>query len=574
MPPSPPTRVRPAARWLPPPAVSQEQVRALSQALSLPDELSAFLVGRGLGDPANARRYLRPKLEHLHAPELMLDMGRAVERVVAAIRGGETILVHGDYDVDGITSTSLLTRVLREFGARVVPFVPHRVNDGYDLSDAGVRAALDAGATLVVTCDCGTSAIEPVDALRARGVDVIITDHHLPSGALPSAFAILNPRRPGCGYPDKDLVAGGVVFKLAIAVTRAMQGDEEMVLGLLDLVALATIADVAPLRGENRVLARHGLKKMADSGVAGIRAMIRAAGLEGKELTAGRIGFILAPRLNATGRIGHATRGVQLLLTDDDSEALGIARELEELNGRRRDLDRMTLDAARKQLDEIDLDETYGIVLASEGWHAGVIGIVASRVVEETGRPAMLISIENGIGKGSGRSIPPFDLHAALTACRENFIRFGGHRAAAGITIDAANIGAFASQFNAIARERLTADDLIPELHVDLELPLGSATEELLKLLRHCEPHGVGNPGPLFVARGVRADSAPKRVGDNGIRVRLTDDVTALDAISWEFAPRVATIDWTAPMDVAYRLERDEWNGRAKLQARLADIHQ
>ena len=322
------------------------------------------------------------------------------------------------------------------------------------------------------------------------------------------------------------------------------------------------------------MLVRHGLKKMAESSVAGIRAMIRAAGLENKDLTAGRIGFILAPRLNATGRIGRAMRGVELLLTDDDGEALGIARELEELNARRRDLDRMTLDAARKQLDEIDLDETYGIVLASEGWHAGVIGIVASRVVEETGRPAILIAIENGIGKGSGRSIPPFDLHSALTACRTHFIRFGGHRAAAGITIDAANIGAFASDFNAIARERLTADDLVPDLHIDLDLPLGAATEDLLKLLRHCEPHGIGNPGPMFAAHGVHAEAAPKRIGDNGIRVRLTDDTNALDAISWDLAPRIATIDWAAPMDVAYRLERDEWNGRVRLQARIADIRQ
>lgn len=540
----------------------------------MPDELCAFLIGRGMSDPETVKRYLRPGLAHLHPPELLRDMDRAVERIVTAVRRGEIILVHGDYDVDGITSTSLLTRVLRSFGARVVPFVPHRVTDGYDLSDAGVKAALDARATLVVTCDCGTSAIAPVDTLRAHGVDVIITDHHLPGGPLPNALAILNPRRPGCEYPDKDLVAGGVVFKLALAVTRAMHGDDATVMEYLDLVALATVADVAPLRGENRVLVRHGLKKMATSSVAGIRAMIRAAGLEGKELTAGRIGFILAPRLNATGRIGRAMRGIDLLLTDDDGEALGIARELEELNGRRRDLDRMTLDAARKQLDEIDLDETYGLVLASEGWHPGVIGIVASRVVEETGRPAILIAIENGVGKGSGRSIPPFDLHAALTACRAHFVRFGGHRAAAGITIDAANIGAFAADFNAIARERLTADDLIPELRVDLDLPLGSATEGLLKLLRHCEPHGIGNPGPMFVAHGVHADGTPKRVGENGIRIRLTDDTNTLEAISWDFAPRVASVDWAAPMDVAYRLERDEWQGRIKLQARLADIHQ
>jgi single-stranded-DNA-specific exonuclease len=307
-------------------------VTALQEALSLPEPLCALLVARGFENDAAVRQYLRPVLAALHAPDLMLDMDVAVARITAAIGASETIFVHGDYDVDGITSTSFLTRILRGLGARVVPFVPHRVTDGYDLSDAGVRAAIANGAGLVITCDCGTSAREPVAALRAAGIDVIITDHHLPGGPLPDALAVLNPRRPECAYPDKDLVAGGVVFKLALAVTRAMNASEAPVFALLDLVALATVADVAPLRGENRILVRHGLKQMANSNVPGVRALVRAAGLEAKELTAGRVGFILAPRLNATGRIGFAMRGVDLMLTDDDGVAMGIARELEEQN--------------------------------------------------------------------------------------------------------------------------------------------------------------------------------------------------------------------------------------------------
>ena len=574
MPSSAPARVRPPARWLAPPPVDPGRVAALRDALSLPVPLCALLVARGLDDPAVAKRFLRPELVHLHAPDLLLGMDRAVARLARAVTGGETIFVHGDYDVDGITSTSLLTRVLRALGASAVPFVPHRVTDGYDLGDAGVRAAIAAGASLVVTCDCGTTAHAAVATLNAAGVDVIITDHHLPGGPLPDAVAVLNPRREGCAYPDKDLVAGGVVFKLALALTRAMGGDESFVFGLLDLVALATVADVAPLRGENRVLVRHGLRQMRESRVPGVRALVRSAGLEHKDLTAGRVGFILAPRLNATGRVGRAMRGVDLLMTDSDSEALGIARELEEQNRRRQELDRATLDEARGMLDVLDLDATFGLVLAREGWHPGVIGIVASRVVEETGRPALLIAVENGVGKGSGRSIPAFDLHGALVACREHFVRFGGHRAAAGVTIAAPEIPAFAEHFNAIARERLTLSDLAPELRIDLDLPLAEATDDLLKLLRHCEPHGIGNPAPVFLACGVHADAAPKRIGDSGIRTRLTAGAVSLDAIAWEFAHRVAGIDWSAPMDVAYRLERDEWNGRSRLQARIADVRQ
>lgn len=533
-----------------------------------------MLVARGLDDADNAQRFLNPEFTHLHSPFLMRDMDRAVERVVRAVRGGELILTHGDYDVDGITSTSLLTRVLRAVGGNVTPFVPHRITDGYDLSEAGVRAAIDKQARLVITCDCGTSAVAAVEKLNAHGIDVIITDHHLPGGPLPAALAVLNPRRPDCEYPDKDLVAGGVVFKLAHAVTTTLGADPSIVMQYLDLVGLATVADVAPLRGENRVLVRHGLKQMKNSNLPGIRAMIRAAGLENRELTAGRVGFILAPRLNATGRVGTAMRGIELMLTDSDSVAMGIARELEEQNRHRQDLDRGALGEAEKILDAMDLDETLGIVLAREGWHPGVIGIVASRVVEQTGRPTLMIAIDGEIGKGSGRSIPAFDLHGALTECRDHFLRFGGHRAAAGITIETAKIPAFAERFNRIAQDRLSFDDLAPEIRLDLELPLSAASDELLDVLRECEPHGVGNPGPVFMTRGVRADGAPRRIGENGIRTRLTQAGGAIDAIAWDFAHRLSGIDWSAPMDIAYRLERDEYQGRARLQARIADIRQ
>jgi single-stranded-DNA-specific exonuclease len=411
-----------------------------------------------------------------------------------------------------------------------------------------------------------------VSALCAAGIDVIVSDHHLPGGPLPECLAVLNPKRPGCGYPDKDLAAVGVAFKLALALARALGANENPIYGMLDLVALATIADIAPLRGENRVFARYGLKLLQETTNVGLRALIRAAGLEGKQLTAGRVGFILAPRLNAVGRLGHAIRGVELLLTTSEGEANRIARDLEELNRRRQEMDRAMQRRARELVDTLDLDQTFGIVLAEEGWHPGVIGIVASRVVEETGRPAVLIALHDGEGKGSGRSIGPFDLHAGLGECRDLLLRFGGHKAAAGVTIAAGNVPAFAARFNDVARARLAADDLVPDLRVDLELPIELANAELEALLRHFEPFGIGNAAPLLVARGVRLAGPPRPVGQDGVRLRLVAGDGELEALGWGFAPRVAALNLAGPLDVAFRLERDEYRGESRLQAKIVDI--
>jgi single-stranded-DNA-specific exonuclease len=569
---APAPAARPRARWILPEAPDPAAVRALCDELMLPEPICRLLAARGHTPAERAKRYLRPRLDQLLPPEQLLDLGRAVERLVRAIRDGETILVHGDYDVDGISSTTLLTRAFRALGASVTPFIPRRLADGYDLSDAGVRAAREAGATVVVTCDCGTSAVAPVRALQAEGIDVIISDHHLPGGDLPNAFAILNPKRPGCGSEDKDLAAVGVAFKLALAVTRALDGNENLVYGMLDLVALATIADIAPLRGENRVFARYGLRMLAETQNLGLRALIRATGLEGKPLTAGRVGFILAPRLNAVGRLGHALRGVDLLTARTEHEANAIARELEELNARRQEIDRATLEQARKRVLALDLDETYGIVLAEDGWHPGVIGIVASRLVEEFGRPVVLVGLDGEEGKGSGRSIPRFDLHAALARCSHLLKRFGGHRSAAGVTIAREQVDEFARCFNEVARSELTADDLVPELRIDLEVELSELTPAFEALLRHLEPCGVGNPSPMLVTRGVRLAAPPRIVGKEGLKLRLLTDGAPLDAIGWTLGPRIGEIDVARPLDIAYRFERDEYQGVSRLQARLADF--
>lgn len=564
-------RTRPQARWVLPEPHDPGDVAALVTELGLPETICRLLLNRGHATPELARPYLRPRLERLHDPMLMAGMSEAVDRLSRAIRNSETILVHGDYDVDGMSSTTILTRTITALGGRAVPFIPRRVEDGYDLTDAGVRAALDAGARVVVTADCGTSAIQPIATLCAHGVDVIVTDHHLPGGDLPDCLAILNPRRTDCAYPDVDLAAAGVAFKLSIALTRAMGGNENVVLRMLDLVALATVADVAPLRGENRILVRYGLRLLGEGNNAGLRALVRSSGLDGKAITAGRVGFILAPRLNAVGRIGHGLRGVELLCAESEHEANSIARELEELNRRRQEMDRDTLEAARAMIERSGRIPT-GIVVAGEGWHPGVIGIVASRLVEEYARPVILIALEGDEGKGSGRSIPAFDLHAGIGRCSDLLVRYGGHKAAAGVTIRREMVDEFARRFADVAESLLTPDDLVPELRVDLEIPLEDVTEDLEGLLRHFEPFGVGNPTPVFMSRGVSVAEPARLVGRDGLRLRLTNGSQGLDALGWGMGHLARQLQPGDSVDIAFRLERDEYRGVSRLQARLADI--
>ena len=567
-----PARPTRPAHWILPKAPDEEAVRELAEALSLPEVACRLLLIRGYASAEDAKLFLRPRLDMLHDPLKFLSMDKAVNRLARAVRDQELAFIHGDYDVDGISSTTLLTRAIRVLGGKALPFIPRRIEDGYDLSDAGVDAAIAAGAKVVVTCDCGTSAVSPVARLCKAGIDVIVTDHHLPGGELPDCLAILNPKRTGCGYPDKDLAAVGVAFKLALALARALGKNENFIWGMLDLVALATVADVAPLRGENRVFVRYGLKVLADTQNVGLRALIRAAGLSGKPLTAGRIGFILAPRLNAAGRLGHAIRGVELLLSENEHEANTIARELEELNNKRQELDHATLEQARERVLQLDLDDTFGIVLADESWHPGVIGIVASRLVEEFGRPTVLIALSGDEGKGSGRSISKFDLHGALGQSREFLLRFGGHRAAAGVTIARDKVNDFAARFNDVAKSLLTPEDLVPEIRVDLEVNIDGMDERLESLFRHFEPFGIGNPSPVLLARNVTLAAPPRLVGKDGLKFVLDTGTGSLDALGWGFAHRAAEFQAGSKVDIAFRLERDEYRGQSYLQARIADI--
>ena len=566
-----------APRWVARAQPNPEVAEALARELELPVTLCRLLALRGFTQVDGAKRYLKPRLEELHDPFLLAGMAAAVERLQTAIAKGETIFVHGDYDVDGICSAALYTRVLRSFGAKVQAFVPHRITDGYDLGHAGIRAAVECGATLILTGDCGIVAHDAIAAARDAGIDVIVTDHHTPGDALPEAYAVVNPNRSDCKYPDKGLAGVGVAFKLCQALARRFGRPDQELWYYLDLVAVATIADLAPLTGENRTLTRFGLKVLKETKNPGLHALLQTAGLAQHEtLAAGQISHVLAPRINAVGRMSEAARGVKLLLEEDAASALTIAQTLEDENRTRQDVDRATLAQALKLLEnDFDPERNRVIVLASEGWHPGVIGIVASRVVELLHRPTILIALEEGgaRGRGSARSIPAFHLYNALHSCAHHLERFGGHKYAAGLEIRADNIAQLRADLEAYALDALTPEDLIPELNYDLEVTIPEANADLHRLLRHCGPHGIGNPSPVFVARNVGVAGQPKVVGENHLKLQLTQGGVQLPAIGFRMANRLNEIDVSRnTLDVAFHLQVDRWNGRDILQAKLLDL--
>lgn len=562
-------------RWVFPPPPPQDAVEALSRSLSLPRALCRILASRGYAEVDAARNFLRPHPGQIHPPSLLAGMDDAVERLRHALDSGETILVHGDYDVDGICATTVYVRALRMMGGSAEPFVPHRLRDGYDLSAAGVAAARDLGAGLILTGDCGTVAHEAVAAAAAAGIDVIVTDHHTPAATLPPAIAVVNPNRADCSYPDKGLAGVGVAYKVCCALAEAVGFPVERLASLLDLVAVATIADLAPLTAENRALVRWGLSILPRTPNPGLRALLVTTGLaERGEISAGQVGYVLAPRINAVGRMSEAQRGVQLLLTDDHEEARRIAAELEQENRYRREVDGRTLKEALTLLErEFDPERDRGVVLASDRWHPGVIGIVASRVVEEIHRPTILVAVDGAEGKGSGRSVRGFHLYEALSACSAHLIRFGGHRMAAGCSVDPRRLDAFRAAFDAEARGRLTAEQLIPEVRVDLEVSLGELDGGFYRLLGHAAPFGVGNPTPVFAARGVRLAGSPRVVGDRHLRMTMAESGARLEAIGFGMADRIDEVSGqNRPLDVAFKLDENHWNGRTTLQAKLVDI--
>ena len=561
-----------ARRWQVEPAVEPERAAALARELGVPPVLAGLLLGRGIADAADARRFLKPSRTDLHDPALLPDMARAVERLAAAVKGGETILVHGDYDADGQCAAAIATRVLRLAGARVVPFVPHRLRDGYDLSSAGVAAARDAKAGVILALDCGTTATAAVAQARDAGMDVVIVDHHLPGADAPPATALVNPRRPDSAYPFPDLCAAALAFKLALALAPALGLAEGAPWHLLDLVALATVADLVPLAGENRVLVRLGLKLIGASRWPGIGALVTTSGLGTTPIRAYHLAFVLGPRLNAAGRVGDAADGLRLLLTDETAEAYQLAAQLERQNAERQALDQRTLEEALAELDAgFDPARDAGVVLARDGWHPGVVGIVASKVVERIARPAILVAFDGDLGKGSGRSVSRCDLHRALASCAGQLEKWGGHRMAAGVTLRRERLGAFRDAFNRACAEQVAPGELAPSQRVDAVLRIRDLTDELERSLRWLEPTGMGNPGPVFGLENVRLAVPPRPAGPRNLRLILEDGGSRLRVVAFGQREEIERVvgGSAGPFRAAVRLQRDTWQGRDELEGRL-----
>lgn len=550
-----------------------DEVAALARTLSLPPALCAVLVARGMHEAEAVRRFLRPLLDHLHPPEALPDAGAAALRLETALARGETILVHGDYDVDGVCATALLVRFLRRLGGRVVPFVPHRTRDGYDLGPAGVEAARAAGATLLVTCDSGIAAHGAVGEARAAGIDVIVTDHHTPGETLPPAQAVVNPVRRDSAYPEAILCGAGVAWKLCQLLSERRGEDPKALYPLLAFVALATVADLVPLEGENRVLVRYGLRYLAHTRIPGLRALLTSAGVEG-EVDAGQVGFLLGPRINAVGRIGAAETALRLLLTEDAVEAAALAEELEAANRARKEEDRRVLHEALALLrNAYDPDRSFGVVVAGEGWHPGVIGIVASRMVERIHRPVVLVALDGDRGRGSGRSIPGVHLYEALAECRRHLARFGGHRQAAGLDVARGDVEGFRASFDAAVRTQLQGTPPVPRLAGGIPLPLAEATEELHHLMGYLAPFGIGNPRPVFRTAAVEVAGTPREVGEGHLKLRLRHGPHELEAIGFGLARRrPAEALAGRQVEALFQLRTNAYQGRVTLQARLLDV--
>ncbi|QWV95220.1 single-stranded-DNA-specific exonuclease RecJ [Geomonas oryzisoli] len=536
--------------------------------------LARLLAHRGICAPDDADAYLNPVLSRLHDPMTMAGMEQAVARLVRALKAGERVCVHGDYDVDGVTSCALLISFFQKIGLDCCHYIPKRLTEGYGLSEQGVAAAARAGATVLVTVDCGITAVNEARLCRDAGLDLIVTDHHMPGDTLPDACAVINPLQPGCTFPFKSLAGVGVAFHLLVALRARLRADghfarmgEPDLKEYLDLVALGTIADVVPLLGINRVLVSYGLKQLCAGNRPGLEALKEVAGITG-EIGCGAVGFRMAPRINAAGRLEDASLGLELLLCRDPQRARDIARELDEANTERQALERATFEEARAMLEQGACRGRKSIVLGSEEWHPGVIGIVASRIVELFHRPAILFAFDGETGRGSGRSISRFHLLDAIKSCADHLLRFGGHSHAAGLSIAQQELERFALRFDEAAQETLDADALIPTLSFDLELDSDEITADLVRRLEQMKPFGMGNPEPLFVLKG--AEVLESRVLKGGhLKLKVGQGGKSLDAIGFGLAEAGLP---QGRVDLLFSPGINVWNGRSSLQLTVKDL--
>jgi single-stranded-DNA-specific exonuclease len=556
---------------------NDEDTKTLVSALHVHPTVARLLCLRGLRDPEAAARFLQPSMDHLHDPFLLADMGKAVERVERALALKERIAIHGDYDVDGITSTVILRRALEMLGGEVVHFIPERLRDGYGLQPAAIERLHGEGVHLIISVDCGIRGTEA--ALRARelGIDLIITDHHEPDGTLPPAFAVINPKRHDCSYPDKNLAGVGVALKL-VQVLCQRAGKEKWLPAFVKIAAIGTLADVVPLVGENRVIAKLGLGSLSTGRHAvGLRALLEASGLTGKKIDSYHVGFILAPRVNAAGRMSTPDIATRLLLSTDEAlleDARGLAQQLNEENLKRQAEEADLVTRAKKA---IETDPSIGahnvLVVGGDGWHRGVIGIAASKLVDTYAKPAIVLSVDGGIAHGSCRSIPAFDMLDALERCADLFLRFGGHKQAAGLTMDASKVPEFRARINAHANQVLEPDQLRPRLRIDGTLNLRNITSDLIDGLDAMAPFGMANPRPVFHAMPVEIVDGPRPLNDRHLKMTFRQDGRRFRAIAWRAAERAAFLtEHRAGVNLAFSLDQNEFQGETYLELTVADF--
>jgi len=546
----------------------------LTKEFKTSEIIGRVLANRDIESLESSRSFFDPKLSQLHDPFLMKDMDIAAGMVAEKVKSGGRIFIFGDYDVDGTTGSSALFLFLTSLECDAKVYIPDRMKEGYGLSREGIDVAKDWGADLLISCDCGINATDEVAYANDQNLEVIITDHHMPDENLPEANAILNPKQPDCSYPFKGLCGGAVVFKLIQAVSQLLELDDDLVHQYIDLITLGTAADIVPLTDENRIIVKHGLKSLSKTKRPGLRALLEVSGLGEKELTVGRLLFWAAPRINAAGRLGDANRAVQLMTTENLPESLKLARELDEENRQRQDLQQSMVDEAIVKVNaEVDLKKEKAIVLWDDNWHEGIIGIVASKIKETYHRPAVIISLSNGTGKGSARSVKGFDLYENLTECRELLDGYGGHPMAAGLTLNRENLEDFRTRFSNLAYETLADDDLVNSLDIEGEMDLNLIDGRFMDFLEKLAPFGPGNMTPKFITRHVIPVGNPRLVGNGDhLKFRAKKGETSYDAIGFNMGNHYEKLITGKPIDIAYVVEKNEWQGRTSIQLNIRDI--
>ncbi len=555
----------------------EEAVPRLQEELGIPRSIAHLLAIRKITTFEDAKKFFRPSLNQLHDPFLMKGMEAGSDRLASAVRSGETVVVYGDYDVDGTTATSILYTFLKNFGLNVRYYIPHRFKEGYGIGEDGIDFAGEIGATLIVSVDCGITAVDETEYAKNKGIELIICDHHNAGEVIPDAVAVLDPKQPGCPYPFKGLSGAGVGFKLVQATLVKLGLQPEVAHPYLDLVAISIASDIVPIVDENRILMREGLKRINAEPRPGVKALMDHIQLRDAEISTSHIVFSLGPRINAAGRMGDAAVAVSLLISETGQEAQDYADRLEKINFQRRDTDTKTMGQALLQLDQnMDPDNCSSLVLHDPDWHLGVIGIVASRLVDIYCRPTIMLSTVDGMIKGSARSINGFNIYEALKQCDDLLVQFGGHKYAAGLTIAEDQLENFIERFQHITNETLSEQDFKPELMIDAELALSEITPRFWKLLKQFEPFGPNNLKPVFVSRNIQVAGRPSIVGQGHLKMRISQEGSGLlDSIGFnmkKFAEPLLNAG-NAPVDIAYAIEENTWNNRTTLQLRLKDIH-